>query len=411
MKYISEIKLNNSRQDYQKILDAKKIIIFGTGNFGKIVLKSLETVNKKIIGFADNNKNNWGNKIFNYEIFSEEKIKHDYKDSLYIIASLNYPYIKRQLQNLGINNFLDCDSLFSNIELDLENCGTEWSSKRSKEQIDTYMFAVFSEQNKKEGKLTVKHLDLVLTEKCSLKCKDCSNLMQYYAKPVDEDFEILKNSLNNFLNTVDFVNEIRLIGGEPLLYKKIGEVMELLLKHKNFNKIYIYTNGTIVFKNNKMNIFQNEKVLFRISDYGKVSKNVKPLEEELSRLKINFLTEKVTRWQDCAKIKLYDRPQTLNEFIYGNCCVNQFLTLLHGKLYLCPFQAHAENLKAIPVSKEQNIDLVNVEKQKIKERISRLYFETLCLDACKYCNGRDPNVDNVDAAIQTAEPIRYQQIN
>jgi len=411
MKYISEIKLNNSRQDYQKILDAKKIIIFGTGNFGKIVLKSLETVNKKIIGFADNNKNNWGNKIFNYEIFSEEKIKHNYKDSLYIIASLNYPYIKRQLKNLGINNFLDCDSLFSNIELDLENCGTEWSSKRSKEQIDTYMFAVFSEQNKKEGKLTVKHLDLVLTEKCSLKCKDCSNLMQYYAKPIDEDFEILKNSLNNFLNTVDFVNEIRLIGGEPLLYKKIEEVMELLLKHKNFNKIYIYTNGTIVFKNNKMNIFQNKKVLFRISDYGKVSKNVKPLEEELSRLKINFLTEKVTRWQDCAKIKLYDRPQTLNEFIYGNCCVNQFLTLLHGKLYLCPFQAHAENLKAIPVSKEQHIDLINVEKQKIKERISRLYFETLCLDACKYCNGRDPNVDNVDAAIQTVEPIQYQQIN
>ena len=85
--------------------------------------------------------------------------------------------------------------------------------------------------------------------------------MQYYAKPVDEDFEVLKKSLNNFLSSVDFVGEIRLIGGEPLLYKKIGDVMELILQYNNYNKIYVYTNGTIVFKNNKMNVFQNEKDL------------------------------------------------------------------------------------------------------------------------------------------------------
>ncbi len=44
------------------------------------------------------------------------------------------------------------------------------------------MFAMKSENDKNNNILNVKHLDLVLTEKCSLKCKDCSNLMQYYAK-------------------------------------------------------------------------------------------------------------------------------------------------------------------------------------------------------------------------------------
>jgi len=411
MNYISNIKLNNSASDFNKISNSEKIIIFGTGNFGKIVLKAIKNINKDIEGFADNNRNNWGKKVFNYEIFSEEKIKNNFKNCLFIIASLNYSYIKRQLESYGIINVMDCDSLFSNTEINLKECGTEWSDKRCKEQIDTYMFAQLSEQNKKENKLTVKHLDLVLTEKCSLKCKDCSNLMQYYAKPVDEDFEILKTSLNNFLSTVDYVNEIRLIGGEPLLYKKIDEVMELILKFKNYNKIYVYTNGTIVFKNNKMSVFQNEKILFRISDYGQVSKNVKPLEEELSRLNINFITEKVTRWQDCAKIKLYQRPETLNQFIYGNCCVNQFLTLLHGRLYLCPFQAHAENLKAVPVNPDQSIDMIKTNKETTKDRISKLYFDTVCLDACKYCNGRDPNVDDVNAAIQTQQPLSYEKIN
>ncbi len=36
-------------------------------------------------------------------------------------------------------------------------------------------------------------------------------------KPVDEDFEIMAKSLDKFMNSVDHVNEIRLIGGEPLL--------------------------------------------------------------------------------------------------------------------------------------------------------------------------------------------------
>ncbi len=411
MLYKSQTQLKNFSKDFETIKKSQKIIVFGTGNFGLIVLSALKKISKKVIGFADNNRRNWGKKIGGYEIFSEDKIKDEHKDCLFVIASLSFPYIKRQLKNYGIQNFLDSDALFSNVELNLENCGTEWSAVRCREQIDTYMFSVLSEQNKKENKLTVKHLDLVLTEKCSLKCKDCSNLMQYYAKPVDEDFEILKKSLNNFLSTVDYVGEIRLIGGEPLLYKKIGEVMELILQHNNYKKIYVYTNGTIVFKNNKMSVFQNDKVLFRISDYGKVSRNVKPLEKELSRLNVKYLTEKVTRWQDCAKIKLYDRPKALDEFIYGNCCVNQFLTLLHGKLYLCPFQAHAENLGAIPVNEDQRIDLAEIDKKNIREKISKLYFETICLEACKSCNGRDPNVDNIDAAIQTSQPIEYQKVN
>ena len=85
--------------------------------------------------------------------------------------------------------------------------------------------SVKNEYKRKNNLLHVKHLDLVLTEKCSLKFKDCSNLMQYYAKPIDEDYVNLIKGLDKFMNSVDFVNEIRFIGGEPLLYKKIGDVM------------------------------------------------------------------------------------------------------------------------------------------------------------------------------------------
>ena len=66
--------------------------------------------------------------------------------------------------------------------------------------------------------------------------------MQYYAKPIDEDYDTLINSIDKILSNVGFIREIRIIGGEPLLYKKIDLVINHLLKFKNYEKIYIYKN-------------------------------------------------------------------------------------------------------------------------------------------------------------------------
>ena len=55
--------------------------------------------------------------------------------------------------------------------------------------------SIYIPHKNKERELKVDSIDLMLTEKCSLKCKDCSNLMQFYAKPVDEDFEIVIKTL------------------------------------------------------------------------------------------------------------------------------------------------------------------------------------------------------------------------
>ena len=148
--------------------------------------------------------------------------------------------MRKQLQELKITNFYDCDFLFSELKLDMNECKTTWSPERSKEQTDLYMYSVLSQKQKEV--LKVNSIDLVLTEKCSLKCKDCANLMQYYAKPIDEDYEQLTSSLDQFMNTIDYVREIRIIGGEPLIYKKIDLIVKQLLTYKNFDKIYVYTN-------------------------------------------------------------------------------------------------------------------------------------------------------------------------
>ena len=126
----------------------------------------------------------------------------------------------------------------------------------------------------------------------------------------------------------------------------------------------------------------------------------------------NYWGRRVTKWQDCAIIESFDRPLEQTKQIFGNCCVNEVLTLLHGKLYLCPFAAHAENLNAIPKAQNDSIDLLTSDDdhESLRKKIRNLAFEREYLEACKSCNGRDHNVASVEAAVQTKEPLSYKQV-
>ena len=64
----------------------------------------------------------------------------------------------------------------------------------------------YSEMSRKDdyitgNKLIVKSIDVQITEKCSLKCKDCCNLMQYYERPQDSNLEILFN-IHHYIHNV-----------------------------------------------------------------------------------------------------------------------------------------------------------------------------------------------------------------
>ena len=111
-----------------------------------------------------------------------------------------------------------------------------------------------------------------------------------------------------------------------------------------------------------------------------------------------------------AVIKEFDRPESLTKEIFGNCCVNETLTLLHGILYLCPYAAHIENLNVIKENEKDRVNLFNDNKD-IKQKIRDLYFGKEYLNACKFCNGRDHNVDTIEAAIQTDKPLPYSKFN
>ena len=76
---------------------------------------------------------------------------------------------------------------------------------------------------------------ICLTEKCTLKCKKCAHAC-YAVKKDKEDltFQQVKNTADVFFSKVDYIQEFVLIGGEPLLYEKLPQVIEYIgSKYRN----------------------------------------------------------------------------------------------------------------------------------------------------------------------------------
>jgi len=75
--------------------------------------------------------------------------------------------------------------------------------------ITAYDGASFSDCQTKNylnpDKLFLRSIDLIITERCSLKCQGCSNLMQYYEKPKNCDTNLLLKLIDVFFKVIDEV--------------------------------------------------------------------------------------------------------------------------------------------------------------------------------------------------------------
>ena len=59
---------------------------------------------------------------------------------------------------------------------------------------------------KKDNKF-LHSVDIVISEKCTLNCKDCANLMQYYEDAKNIDFEMVVRDFENLVSKIDHIFE------------------------------------------------------------------------------------------------------------------------------------------------------------------------------------------------------------
>ena len=406
-----------------------EVIIRGAGTLGKLAVNALHKLNIKVDYFWEDDPKKQGLKYCNINVLSTDQVSKIKKNVNIFLASNYFAVIMPQVKKLELNNVFnvyeliketDYKDIISSTDQEIHNFGEVKRFPFNQRPIeiervlDTHHTSLQTQNSQAFnddglGKLNIKYIDLVITERCSMKCVDCSNLMQYYKNPRNSTFEEVKKSVEVTMSSIDYLSEFRVIGGEPFMNKDIGKIIDLLKTFKNLSRIIIYTNATIVPKNETLKSLIHEKVSLDITRYETHKHSINNHEKLMNVLKenkINYITHTADRWTDSGRVKKYERTEGELQSLFHNCCVGDILSILNGKLYRCPFSANAHNINAIPYDEKDIIDLLdeNIKADVMREKVKKLYTRKdrkEYLTACKFCKGRDLNTPEIPAGLQT----------
>lgn len=366
--------------DYQSYSKEKMLIVYGTEGFGKIVHYCLKE--KNIV--PDYYVNAKGTGYFlGVPIIDINELSEIYREKHPIILLAVGVASKQVILKLSRNKIDEIYSIYSLLETAIE----------FGELIDpiygqrTYYFSQ-QERFIECDKLILDTLDIVVTEKCSLRCGKCSNLMQYYQSPQNLSIYEIRDSLNKVLEFADCIYELRILGGEPFMNPEFYELIDWYKDNPKIKQIVILTNATIFPQDEKLEKLKSPKVKIWLSDYGKLSSKLCDWMSWCENNKIEFLYHRSDAWNDCGNLEKRDYSINELKYIYETCLCRQLPTLLKGKLYNCPYAANAVNLGAM-FNSESEMDSLEVNDPKLtKQMIKDFLFERKYLMACDYCNGR-----------------------
>jgi organic radical activating enzyme len=391
------------------------IIIVVTVDEAEAVANACRDNGITVEAFCDSEKRKSEELFCGLEVIHTPTLPQRYPNARFIIASQHIPDCVEQLTGLGYSEF------YSILEL-LENYDVNKYQYRVSQSYMTSRLAVCKKTHEfyfDADKIYMRSLDVMITTKCSLKCTYCSNLMQYYVDPKHTEHEEILSALNILNENVDHISEFRVIGGEPLMNKDWADIVNGINKKNAESKIDIYTNATISPTDEQLESFQGKNVNFIITDYAELSRNIDTMIAKLTKYNISFNREPANNWIDCSSIKHHKRPIPQLEEVFKQCCVKYVYTLLHGKIYRCPFIANAANLNAIPDNPANYVELLS-NPNNINQKIRRLVNETKFFPACDFCDGRpyDPSSKlgydgkgMIAGGEQVSSPLPYKVYN
>ena len=400
----------------QKLQSLKKIgypvIIVGAVQESEAVANACRDHGIVVSAFCDSEPRNAEDILCGLEIIHTPDLPKRFPKARFIIGCQHVQDVVEQLTGYGYDEFYSPLELIENYDIDKNKHTVSNSYMEKRLAVSKKTHKAYFEENK----TYMRSVDVMLTTKCSLKCNNCSNLMQYYTNPEHTNHEKILTALKIIDENVDEISEFRVIGGEPLMNKAWAHIVNGINERHPKGQIFIYTNGTILPKEDQIKSFNNNNVNFIITDYGKLSRNADNMVNLLTKYNVSYDRSPAAHWKDCSTIKQHKRTARENEEVFKQCCVKYVYTLLEGKLYRCPFIANAANLQAIPDNPANYVDLFS-QKNNIKQQIRRLVKATKFFPGCDFCVGRPYDATSslgydgkgmIPAGQQVSKPIPYK---
>ena len=391
--------------DHKKY-DDRKIVIYGSIEMAYITTYCLNKLGISVHCYA----NKKGNYVAPYRnVISLEELAEIYREDNVIILFAVRGRARAEVQYLsevGIDEVYSVRRLWNEV-------GFNQSENENRVYRDAYndreSIFFFEDVIMHPERVYIYTLDAVVTERCSLKCKECSNLMQYYKKPVNMDMEELQNTIDGVLDKIDQLCELRILGGEPFMNTEFVKLIDRYKDEPKISRIYIFSNATIFPSEEILEHLKQPNVLMRMSDYGELSRQLSTWVDWCEANGVRYSVVEVGLWHECGKLKRHDYNDSQLKDIYGNCNCRNLPTIIGNKLYNCPYVANAANLGAM-YREEADRDSLIIDENTTGADIDSFLYDREYLEGCRYCNGRNGKRARTLPYVQTPAPLSYEQL-
>lgn len=256
-------------------------------------------------------------------------------------------------------------------------------------------------------KVTERQLAISILTPCTLNCRLCTALTPLYnekKRHYTASFEELEKEIAALFQVYDFINDVTITGGEPLLHRGLPEITSLLLRkyRDRFQMLRIFSNGTVVPGQELLKVLEEdagEQFEFVIDHYGDVSPKV---EETVSLLEGRRIPCRVNHyhgedqhcggWVDCGPIDRYRNyaPQEVEDLVHRcHYATWKCLLLFKGKVHLCSLAACGEDLGYFRLKPGEYVDLLDPSASLDQKRETAAHLGDRAVTACQYCDGFD----------------------
>jgi hypothetical protein len=357
----------------------KNIYVFGTGQVGERLGYSLMNFGM-LGGFIDNSIKKQGREFLGMEVLSLDEYLEGTNEKAIVIAT-TYKNNSNEIENQLI-----CAGLHRGQDYYLTD---EFVSKVLP------ILAVY-EYNKTFMWLA----QIVLTERCSLKCKKCAHACAYvdYSSK-DMPLEEVYKSADCFFKKIDFIGEFVLIGGEPLLYRELANAIEYIGKHyrKQMGNFCITTNGTIIPGEEVLIACKNNCVKFEISNYSKTLPWIKERQDklikELNKYGIAYvLASEDGNWIDYGFDEVNNKIDEDYLIDIFDACHTPCREVRGSKLFYCVMARSVSDNMGFGENEEDYLDLEKMSEDNYKKELIEYnygYSEKGYLKMCHRCRGKN----------------------
>ena len=243
-------------------------------------------------------------------------------------------------------------------------------------------------------KVHIFQTDVLVTEKCNLACSFCNMFIPHYELPKHRDAQIILSDIDSYFNLVDYVSIFHLVGGEPFLHPNIKDIIEYILEKYSdkIDKFIITTNGTVLPKEEILEVLKHNNVILSVSNYSnKLEKLKSKVERVVDTYKVNNINHYVRNnieWYDFGDLRIKNNMSEEDLINHFDSCTAPFRGLNDGKFYYCHLNTSAVLTKLFPLNDNDYVNLSDVSSEdliKFDLGFTELGYITFC-DNCNGCN-------------------------